>query len=123
MGLGALVQFSDARGSEDRAALIGGCRAVVVPSLYDTLGEVVLDALAAGRPVLCSHLRSLTALTGDAALLFDPHRPEDLASAFEHVERQPSLLDDLVARGRTRLTLLDDPASVAQAYLSVLRQA
>ena len=39
MGLGQLVQFPGALGREETSALLNGCRAVLVPSLYETVGE------------------------------------------------------------------------------------
>jgi glycosyltransferase involved in cell wall biosynthesis len=71
--------------------------------------------------VLCSRLPDLAELTGAAALMFDPHRPTDLADAFERIEGEPRLREELAALGRARITQLDNEASVAEAYLSVFR--
>jgi hypothetical protein len=71
--------------------------------------------------VLCSQLPDFAELAGSAALMFDPHRPTDLAAAFERIEDEPRLLEELAALGRARITQLDDAASVAETYLSVCR--
>jgi len=122
MGLSGLVRFSDTFSLKEHAMLIQGCRAVVVPSLYDALGEVVLDAMTAGRAILCSELPALVELTAGAALLFDPHRPGELAAAIERIDHQPNLLDELAQRGRVRLAKLGDAASIAHEYLSLFRE-
>ncbi len=123
MGLGRYVQFVGGLGREQTSALMQGCRAVLVPALYETVGESVLAALQRGRPVLCSQIPELTELTGGAALTFDPHRPADLTAAFECVERDPALLNRLVQLGRERVATLDDAPAVAEAYLGVFRGA
>jgi glycosyltransferase involved in cell wall biosynthesis len=121
MGLAPFVRFTGALATAELAALVQGCRALIVPALYDALGDTVLEAMALGRPVLCSQLPDLAELTGAAALMFDPHRPTDLAAAFERIEEEPRLLEELAALGRARITQLDNAASVAEAYLSVFR--
>jgi len=95
MGLGHVVQFSGPLGRDETSALMNGCRAVLVPSLYETIGETVIEAMQRARPVLCSQVPGLVELTGNAALTFDPHRPADLAGVVERVERNPGLLDPL----------------------------
>jgi glycosyltransferase involved in cell wall biosynthesis len=121
MGLGPYVQFVGVLGREETSALMEGCRAVLVPGLYETVGETVVEAMHRGRPVLCSQIPGLAELTGGAALTFDPHRPADLAAAFERVERAPALLARLAQLGRERVATMDDAHAVAEAYLGVFR--
>jgi glycosyltransferase involved in cell wall biosynthesis len=52
------------------------CLAVIFPSLYEGFGMPVIEAMAAGKPVLCSNVTSLPEIAGGAALLFDPRKPE-----------------------------------------------
>ena len=108
---------------EEFTALVQRCQAVLVPSLYETTGEHVLQAMALDRPVLCSRLPSLLDLTGDAALTFDQHRPSDLLDLFERIDSQPSLLTRHAQLARRRFIALDDPASVADTYVSVFNEA
>jgi glycosyltransferase involved in cell wall biosynthesis len=122
MGLGTTVHFPGAVPNAELTALTQGCRAIVVVSLYDTVGEAVLEAMALGRPVLCSHVPDLTELTNGAALMFDPHRPADLANAFGRIDGEPAILDRLAQLGLKRVATLDDAQSVAQAYLGVFRE-
>jgi glycosyltransferase involved in cell wall biosynthesis len=123
MGLGHAVQFVGALDRGSITALLHGCQAVIAPSLYETIGETVLEAMQLGRPVLCSQVPGLVELTGDAAVTFDPHRPAELATVFQHLEEQPEQVERIGLRGQAGATTLGDSHSVAQAYLGLLLDA
>ena len=123
MGLGAFVHFRGAPRRHEMTALMNACRGVLVPSLYETIGEMVLQAMALRKPVLCSSIPALAELTGGAAVIFDPQRPEDLADALERTAGEPRLLDDVARAGHERFAALEDPASVARAYVGLFREA
>jgi glycosyltransferase involved in cell wall biosynthesis len=64
----ALGHVSDA----DLASLYAGAALFAYPSLYEGFGLPVLEAMAAGAPVLTSNISSLPEVAGDAAILVDP---------------------------------------------------
>jgi glycosyltransferase involved in cell wall biosynthesis len=64
--------------------------AVVFPSLYEGFGLPPLEAMACGCPVACSNAASLPEVCGDAAELFDPLAPEDMAAAILRVLSAPA---------------------------------
>lgn len=53
-------------------ALYSGTMALVYPSIYEGFGMPVLEAMAAGAPVITSDRSSLPEVAGDAAVLVDP---------------------------------------------------
>ena len=67
-------------------------RCVVFPSLYEGFGAPPLEAMACGTPVAASNAGSLPEVCGEAAVLFDPHDPEAIATgAAEAIERSAEL--------------------------------
>lgn len=84
------------------AGILGAADALVFPSLYEGFGLPVLEAMAAGVPVICSHATAIPEVAGDAAIYFDPHDIEDMASKMVMVCRDQALRGDLSTRGRAR---------------------
>jgi glycosyltransferase involved in cell wall biosynthesis len=73
------------------------------PSLWEGFGLPVLEAFAAGTPVVASNTTSIPEVAGNAAKLADPTDPEALARAVQQVLRSPRLQAVLTARGFQRV--------------------
>lgn len=82
------------------AQLYATTLAVVVPSFYEGFGLPVLEAQAAGAPVICADRGSLPEVAGDAALLFAPDRPADLAAALVRVRDEPGCRERMIDAGQ-----------------------
>lgn len=79
--------------------------AVLYASIDEGFGYPVLEAFAAGTPVLASTAGSVPEVAGDAALLVDPLDVEAIAAGMVRLARDAALREALVARGRARLAL------------------
>jgi glycosyltransferase involved in cell wall biosynthesis len=72
------------------------------PSLDEGFGMPVLEAMAAGTPVLTSDRSALPEVAGDAALLVDPENTETLRQALLAMTQAHGLRDELSRRGLER---------------------
>jgi glycosyltransferase involved in cell wall biosynthesis len=66
-------------------ALIRGADAVIVPSVYEGFGLVVLEAMARGRPAVLARAGALPETGGQAAAYFEPDDAGQLASVIRSV--------------------------------------
>ena len=124
MGLSGAVVFAGYLPEEDFAALLSGSAAMIFPSLFEGFGMPVLEAMAAGVPVLCGNLTSLPEIAGtEAALLFDPRRPAEIVAAIERLESDPALRAELAERGRRRAAEFLTPEQMAARYWEVFQDA
>lgn len=87
---------------EELKTLYLGSRAVVSASLEEGFGLTVLEALALGKPVVCSDIPAFRELAGDAALFGDPDRPESFAQVLGAVLTEENLRTRLIEQGKKR---------------------
>ena len=102
LGLKNRVLFVDRVEEADLPALYGGAALFAFPSLYEGFGLPVLEAMACGTPVVCSHISTLSQLAEEAAIFVNPGNPEDLGSAMDRVLRGPALQQRMRQRGLQR---------------------
>lgn len=69
----------------DKAAIYQQADLFVFPSLYEGFGMPVLEAMAAGVPVVTSNVSSFPEVAGDAALLADPLDVPALADSMQRL--------------------------------------
>jgi glycosyltransferase involved in cell wall biosynthesis len=96
------VIFTDFVEDDDLPDLYRGAQMFVYPSLYEGFGLPVVEAMACGTPVITSNRASLPEVAGDAALLIDPTRPDDLAAAMSALMSSGTLREELRWKGLAR---------------------
>ncbi len=84
--------------------MLQGARALVFPSLYEGFGFPILEAHAAGVPVVCSNTSSLPEVAGDAARMFNPTDIYALMDALCDVMTNETLRADLIRAGTANLS-------------------
>lgn len=84
------------------SALLCHARALLFPSLAEGFGLPIVEAMAAGTPVLTSGGGATEETAGGAALLVDPCDVAAMAVAITRIDTDPALRGELAARGRRR---------------------
>ncbi|MFP3941342.1 MAG: glycosyltransferase family 4 protein [Thermoanaerobaculia bacterium] len=104
------------------AALYRRTRLFVFPSHYEGFGLPVLEAMAAGVPVVASDLPVLREVAGDAVLYAPPLDPEAWTLRIEGLLDDPERTRRLAAAGRARAERFTWERT-AEAYTAVFREA
>jgi glycosyltransferase involved in cell wall biosynthesis len=87
---------------EDKHTLMAGAQALAYPSLYEGFGFPVIEAMAAGTPVLTSNVSSLPEVAGEDAVLVDPKDVHAIAEGLRRVLTDTALRERLIGPGRAR---------------------
>jgi glycosyltransferase involved in cell wall biosynthesis len=107
----------------DLVALYAGATVFCFPSLREGFGLPVIEAMAAGAPVIASNDAAVAEVGGDAALLIDPTDHDGWVDALRSVLDDPTLADRLAAAGRARARTFTWERAAAQtlaAYQAVI---
>lgn len=124
LGVAERVRFLGRR--DDVPELLAACDVFALPSLYEGSSLAVLEAMAAGRPVVSSAIGGTEELVEDgrSGLLVPPGDPQALASALRRLIADPELRRTLAIRARERvereLTRKQMTARVEAAYRRTL---
>jgi glycosyltransferase involved in cell wall biosynthesis len=109
----------------DVRALMAASSMLVLPSLEEGFGLPVVEAMAAGLPVVCSTGSALAEVAGDAACLVDAHDANGLAHAAERLLDDRALAAEMRRRGLERSRRFDWSDTAARTlafYRKVLGQ-
>lgn len=111
----------------DKAALLGNARVLVLPSYSENFGNVVIEAMAVGCPVIVTPEVGLAKEVGDSgAGLVVNGDPDTLGRAIDTVFSTPELRQTMGERGRAAVTARYSwPVVAAQMealYASVMKQ-
>jgi glycosyltransferase involved in cell wall biosynthesis len=82
LGISGDVKFVGAVPLEETARFYQAADALVYPSLSETFGLPILEAMACGCPVVTSNISAMPETAGGAASLCDPHDPASIAHSI-----------------------------------------
>lgn len=102
LGLGEKVIFTGYVKEEDKQALLRHAFLFIYPSIYEGFGIPLLEAMAAGLPVITGNVSSLPEVAGEAALCVDPHNWREIAAAMLRLSNDMELYNRLTRKGIER---------------------
>lgn len=95
-------------------ALMATSSLLVLPSLEEGFGLPVVEAMAAGLPVVCSRGSALEEVAGGAATLVDPLNTKSIADGIERVLDDPDLAERQRQKGLQQSLQFDWDATAAR---------
>lgn len=107
--------------SERLSRLLSASVALVYPSLFEGFGIPIIEAFHAETAVITANVTSMPEVAGDAALIIDPHDVGQLSEAMSRIAYDPSLRQDLIARGRQRRELFSWDRTASLLWQSLLK--
>ncbi|MEX0852022.1 MAG: glycosyltransferase family 4 protein [Bauldia sp.] len=119
LGLAGTVEFRDPMPARQAFAL---ARAVVVPSRAESMPYIVLEAIAAGVPIVATRVGGIPEIFGsDADLLVPPSDAPALANAMSAIIARPDVARQTVERLNARVGRLFTIEAMQQTVEAVYR--
>lgn len=81
------------------ATVYSGAEAFLFPSLFESFGLPVVEAMACGTPVLTANVECLPEITGGAAMLVDPLAVNQIADGIARLHASPELRTTMRIKG------------------------
>jgi glycosyltransferase involved in cell wall biosynthesis len=110
----------------DLPAIYSQCAVFLYPSLRESFGIPMLEAMACGVPVITSNTSSMPEVAGDAAILVDPFKPGEITAAIHFLTQESDLRNSLLKKGISRaseFSWLKMAEDVKDIYEEVYKQS
>jgi glycosyltransferase involved in cell wall biosynthesis len=102
LNVAARVRFLGFVPPRDLPSLYSRARVFVYPSLMETFGKPLVEAMGCGVPVVASNISSIPEVLGNAGILVPPQDVEQMCRSVRDASTNASLRSDLIARGLER---------------------
>ncbi len=124
-GIEDLVRFVGYQPDSSLLGLYSRSMALVHPSLYESFGFPLVEAMNCKTPVVASGRGAMREVLGDAALYFDPTDPRCLADTLTALAEDPQLRERLSQAGMERARMFSwerTAKATIDVYETVARQ-
>ncbi len=120
--LGDRVRFIGRRSAAEVRGLLADARALVVPSIYEGMPLVILEAMEAGVPVIASAVSGIpeVVVDGETGWLVPPEDADRLVEALTAAHTDPAEAKRRGEAGRRRLDELYRPEAAASTWIETV---
>jgi len=129
LGLSSQLHFLGFVSEDNLVALYKGALALTYVSFFGPENLPPLEAFALCCPVIAADVPGAAEQLGDAALLVNPKKPDEIANAIRKIHHNESIRNELIVRGKERamkwtgkeftrgvFALLDDFESIRRCW-------
>jgi glycosyltransferase involved in cell wall biosynthesis len=102
LGITGSIRDLNRVSESELVAAYNAAEVVVLPSFNEGFGYPPLESMACGTPAVVSTGGALPEIVGDAATIFDPLRPEELAEAIRTILEDSQKRITLIEKGKKR---------------------
>jgi glycosyltransferase involved in cell wall biosynthesis len=91
------------------------------PSLRESFGIPIIEAMACGTPVITSNTSSMPEVAGNAACLVNPFKPEEITAAMQKIYADDKLRENMIEKGIQQAALFSW-ASMAKQVVNIYHE-
>ena len=121
MDIKSYLRFPGYIANADLAALYGGAFVFLYPSLRESFGIPMLEAMACGTPIIAGNTSAMPEIAGDGALLVDPFSPEDITAKILKLENDETFYQQQVEYGLKRSQMFSW-RNTAESLLNIYKE-
>lgn len=107
--------------NQDLVTLYNAAFVFLYPSLRESFGIPMLEAMACGTPIITSNTSAMPEVAGKGAILIDPHQPEEIADAIVQLENNSNFYHQQREYGLERVTHFSWKKT-AEDYLEIYKE-
>lgn len=104
--------------NQDLAIIYNAAFAFLYPSLRESFGIPMLEAMACGTPVIASNTSAMPEVAGGDAILINPQDPQEIANALLRLENDSDFYQKQVIYGLEHVKLFSWK-NTAEEYVSI----
>ncbi|HBB90878.1 MAG: hypothetical protein A2X22_03080 [Bacteroidetes bacterium GWF2_49_14] len=113
------VLFTGRLEPDELRLVMGAALALTFVPWYEGFGIPVVEAMAAGVPVLTSHVTSLPEVGGEAVLYADPGSVESIADGMKRLATDERLRDEFIQKGLERSKNFNWDKTARKVWLTI----
>lgn len=121
LGIASDIKFLNGIDEEDKVTIYQMSKIVIQISFYEGFGIPIIEAMAAGKPVIASNCTCIPEIVGDAGILVNPYDYNEISYMMKELLLDKEKYNNFVEKGlvRARKFNWDDSAN---KFLEVLKK-
>jgi glycosyltransferase involved in cell wall biosynthesis len=105
----------------DLPAIYSQSQVFLYPSLRESFGIPMLEAMACGVPVITSNTSSMPEVAGNGAVIIDPFKPDEITAAIIKILNNNTMREELIKHGFEQAAKFSWKA-MAESVLEIYRE-